>query len=122
MGSIYGMTTAPNPVTASDRHAVNTDVLQRLGDSAQTFVKNVEGYTAPGGLVGDVFKVCSGQVGKEHLALAGRLAPNHLREISDSKVDRIGRLVAKAGDLCLVGGNDQGDDSSTRLVLLQLLL
>ena len=65
-------------------------------------MKNVQDYTAPSRLVGDVVKVCGRQVRKEHLALAGRLAPNLLREISDGKVDRVRRFVAKGGDLCFV--------------------
>ena len=56
------------------------------------------------------------------MALARRLAPDLLREITDGEVNWVRRFVAKGRNLCLVRGDDQGDDGGTRLLLLKLVL
>ena len=62
------------------------------------------------------------EVGEEDLPASRGLPADVFREITQRHIDGICSLASKHGQLCLVGGDDDGDESRAGLLLLELLL
>ena len=74
------------------------------------------------GFVRDVFQLRGREVRKQNLASARGFAANVFREIPNRHVHRVRRFVAYHRELCLVRGDDQRDDGTPGLALVNLLL
>ena len=96
------MTAVPNAITARNGHPGDANSLEWLDNSVKALMHNVENKAPTSCFIGDVIQPGGGQVCKQNLPLARRLAANFLREITNGEVDRISRLVSECCKLCLV--------------------
>lgn len=116
------MTAANHTIAASEVHAADTRRRKRGKHTGHTGVKQICQRTTSRSLVGYVEKTTRREICEEYLTAARWLAADILWQVAEGHVHRVGTLVADEGELCLVGGDDDGDHGRARLLLLECAL
>ena len=85
-------------------------------------MKQVAKGTTATCFVGDTLQFRGRNVPYQDLGMAQWLLAHGLKNVSNCQVNRICRLVAEMGQLCLIRGDNQGDDCSPWSLCLEAFL